>query len=57
MEHGDAYADDLLEFDEGSLEMASLADMVEPLNVRTDAASDDDQDLNFLDDDDDMSDS
>ncbi|XP_075487023.1 uncharacterized protein LOC142526482 isoform X2 [Primulina tabacum] len=56
MEHGDAYEDDLLEFDEGSLEMASLTDMVEPLNVRTDAASDDDQDLNFLDDDDEMTD-
>ncbi|XP_073312669.1 uncharacterized protein [Primulina huaijiensis] len=54
MEHGDAYEDDLLEFDEGSLEMASLTDMVEPLNVRTDAVSDDDQDLNFLDDDDEM---
>ncbi|XP_073028317.1 uncharacterized protein [Primulina eburnea] len=52
-EHGDAYEDDLLEFDEGSLEMATLADMVEPLNFRTDATSDDDQDLNFLDDDDD----
>ncbi|KZV33648.1 hypothetical protein F511_12347 [Dorcoceras hygrometricum] len=56
MEHGDAYEDDLLEFDEGSLEMASLADMVEPLNVHADAVSDGDQDLNFLEDDEDMTD-
>lgn len=64
MEHGDGYENDLQEFDDGnaesrkgSLEMV-LADVVEPLDVddpaQNDAASGDDQDLNFIDDDDDM---
>ncbi|KAL0308060.1 UNVERIFIED_CONTAM: hypothetical protein Sangu_2995700 [Sesamum angustifolium] len=61
MEHGDAYENDLHELDDGNadsrkraLEMV-LADVVEPLDVedpgQDDAASGDDQDLNFIDDD------
>ncbi|KAL2229635.1 UNVERIFIED_CONTAM: hypothetical protein Sindi_1557900 [Sesamum indicum] len=61
MEHGDAYENELQELDDGNadsrkraLEMV-LADVVEPLDVedpaQDDAASGDDQDLNFIDDD------
>lgn len=63
MEHGDAYENDLQEFDDGnadsrkgSLEMV-LSDVAEPLDVddpaqNDAAASGDDDDLNFIDDDD-----
>ncbi|KAG8373213.1 hypothetical protein BUALT_Bualt11G0000200 [Buddleja alternifolia] len=59
LEHGDAYENDLLEFEDGnaesrkgSVEMVALADVVEPLDENPNAAaSDDDPDLNFLDDD------
>lgn len=64
MDHGDVYENDLLEFDDGiaesrkvgSVDMVTVADIAEPLEVHNpthdDAATDDDQDLNFLDDDD-----